>query len=67
MRGEPYTACKLHVTHGDAPPTGAFLRTSAASAYRVDHVAGRTLHCVRWPPDEIPADALVIPWYWTRR
>lgn len=67
MRGVPFTACKMRLAWGDPPPEESFLVTAAGSAYRVDRVAGRTLHCTRWPPDEVPADALVIEWAWSKR
>lgn len=67
MRGEPYTGCKLRVAFGDTPPEEAFLLTARGSAYRVDRVAGKTLHCTRWPKDEIPDDAEVWTWAWASR
>jgi hypothetical protein len=67
LRGVPFTPCQLRVSWGDVPPDGAFLRTRAGSAYRVERVAGRTLHCTRWPPDEVPADAMVWTWEWGSR
>jgi len=57
----------MRVEWGDVPPAGAFLLTAAGSAYRVERAAGRTVHCTRWPADEIPDDAEVIGWAWARR
>jgi hypothetical protein len=67
MRGVPFTPCKMRVAWGDTPPEGAFLVTAAGSAYRVERVAGRTIHCTRWPRDEVPDDAEVWCWEWAAR
>lgn len=72
VRGEPFSSCKLHVvpeserqfTAGDE---GAFLITPAGSAYRIERVAGRTLHCTRWPVGEVPEDAAAYEWRWAHR
>lgn len=66
MRGEPYTSCKLRVAWGEVPTPETFL-IGRTMAYHVDRVAGATLHCTRWPLDEVPADALTIKWSWARR
>lgn len=67
MRGVPFTPCTLRLAWGDPPPVDTFLVTAAGSAYKVDRLAGRTLHCTRWPADEVPDDALVIEWRWAKR
>lgn len=70
MPGEPYTACELRVTSGslhERLASGDFLRTRGGSAYQVMRVAGRTLHVMRWPPSEVPADARVYGWEWGSR
>lgn len=73
MRAEPFTPCKLRVAPWpDAHPftaedEGAFMYTASGSAYRIDRVRGRTLHCTRWPLAEIPEDALVFEWVWSQR
>lgn len=66
MRGEPFTACKLRRAFGAPIPAGAFLRAKTIG-YRVERVAGRTLHCTRWPLTEIPDDALIFDWQWALR
>lgn len=66
MRGVPFTPCKLRVEWGEPPPAGSFLVTAGGSAYRVER-SGSTLHCTRWPPEEIPPDSLIIEWSWARR
>lgn len=63
----PFTSCTLRVAGGEAPPDGAFLVTAGGSAYRVDRVAGRTLHVTRWPLEDVPEDAERIEWEWARR
>lgn len=67
MRGEPFTPCKLRLDFGETPQKDCFLVTDAGSAYRVERVAGRTLHCLRWPLEEVPDDALVMGWEWSKR
>lgn len=67
MRREPFTPCTLRVSWGDVPPAGAFLVTSGGSAYRIERVGGRTLHCMRWPIADVPADAEIVEWQWARR
>lgn len=66
MRGEPFTPCRLRQDFGPVVTAGAFL-LAATIAYRVDRVAGRTLHCTRWPLDQVPGDAEVFTWSWTPR
>lgn len=57
----------MWVAWGDVPPAGAFLVTAGGSGYRVERVAGRTIHCTRWPVGEIPPDAEIVEWEWARR
>lgn len=67
MRGEPGTSCKLHMRWGHMPDEIEFLVTAAGSAYRLDRVAGRTLHCTRWRLEDIPENAACCIWRWARR
>jgi hypothetical protein len=74
MRRQPYTPCKLYYDSPRALEVGQFLKTPAGSAYQViDIRPSRTrkhrkhLQCVRWPVDEIPANAVVHPLYWYKR
>lgn len=66
MAGEPFTPCRLRRVFGVEIPEGAFL-IGVRTAWRVDRVAGRTLHCTRWPLAEVPGDAEVYAWTWSRR
>lgn len=66
MRGDPFTPCRLRRDSGPEIPAGAFLLAQTI-AYRVDRVAGRSLHCTRWPLSEVPGDAQVFTWAWTPR
>lgn len=52
-RGVPGTTCKLRVSRGEVPPEGDLLRTARGSCYRVDRVAGKTLHCTRLERDAV--------------
>lgn len=77
MNCEPFTAAVLTATFWqDHPPppecVGGFLRTSRGTSYRLEAArqlpSGRwRLDVTRWPPDEVPGDALVIEWSWTAR
>lgn len=62
-----YTDCKLRVDSGQTPTEGTFLLTKTDRAYLVNRVAGKTLHCTRWPRSEVPDDAEVLGWSWSRR
>lgn len=64
-RGEPFTPCKLRLDDGPVWE-GVFL-LGRTIAYRVDRVAGRTLHVTRWPLSEVPEDAATLEWSWTPR
>jgi hypothetical protein len=64
--GEPFTPCKLRRVGGPEIPVGTFL-LGVTTAWRVDRVAGQTLHCTRWPLDEVPGDAPVCGWQWNPR
>lgn len=66
MRGVPFTPCKLRRAWGPDIPEDTFL-IAKTTAYRVERVVGRTLHCTRWPIDEVPADAAVMSWKWGKR
>lgn len=74
MRRQPYTECKLYVDGIPLLAAGDFLRTSGGSAYCVVELMAsrsrphrRNLRCLRWPPDEIPADAKVFELHWYPR
>lgn len=74
---EPYTVATLTAhTWENAPPpdecVGAFLRTRAGSCYRIEEArelpsGSWRLKVTRWPPDEVPGDAMVFDWYWRNR
>lgn len=70
---KPYTPVKLYYD-GRVVSPGEFLRTEAGSVYLIQEVkqspsrpGRRYLHCLRWPGDEIPVDAVVHPLYWYAR
>lgn len=80
MRGAPYTPAKLTCYHwesDDIAPTpveavGGFLRTRAGSCYRIESAyqlpsGSWKLHVTRWPIDEVPEDAYVSMWSWSKR
>lgn len=71
---QPFTPCKLYYDGAKDLEVGDYLRTPAGSAYLVQGVRrnrNRTyrqhLQCVRWPVDEIPAEAMVHPLHWYAR
>lgn len=68
----PYTPCTLYYDGGSRIEVGHYLRTPAGSAYLIQSVRQnrmreyrRHLGCVRWPVNEIPAEATVhtLRWY----
>lgn len=72
---QPYTECRLYY---DAPyrkvDVGDYLLTRAGSGYLVTSMRRdkknpyrKHLICLRWPGDEIPADATVHPLQWYAR
>jgi hypothetical protein len=73
----PYTLCRIFYDSApeEAPPqAGDFILTKAGSAYRVENVKQnrnqpqrRNLQCQRWPADQIPKDARVLPLVWYPR
>lgn len=75
MRRRPYyTQCKLFCDGIPQLDVGHFLRTDGGSAYLVQSMRQdrkrpqrRHLVCLRWPVDEIPADAVVHSFYWYPR
>lgn len=77
MRGEPYTPAVLtaYFWNADTSPeqsVGGFLQTSRGTTYRIDAArelpsGSVRLEVTRWPSDEVPADALIIEWTWTKR
>jgi hypothetical protein len=75
MKRQPYTECKLYVDGIPQLKEGDYLRTPGGSAYCVlglrpsrSRPYRRNLRCLRWPLDQIPADATVFELHWyTRR
>jgi hypothetical protein len=72
--GTPFTPCKLFYDGRATVEVGDYLRTPAGSAYLVQSVRvnrnrsyRKHLECVRWPVNEIPADATVHPLHWYPR
>lgn len=70
----PYTECRLYVDGIPQLQVGDYLRTPAGSAYQVTGMtqhrtrpSRRNLRCLRWPADEIPADATVHSLHWYPR
>lgn len=73
MRSRPaYTECRLYY-HARRVAVGDVLVTPGGSAYLVTEARqgrrpGRwNLRCLRWPVDEVPDDAQVLPLYWFPR
>ncbi|HEX7088691.1 MAG TPA: hypothetical protein VF192_01065 [Longimicrobiales bacterium] len=76
MRGEPYTRAVLtaHFWDGDPPDEclGAFLQTARGTTYRLESArelpsGSWRLEVTRWPAEDVPEDAMVVGWAWTRR
>lgn len=74
MNRAPYTECKLYVDGIPQLEVGQYLRTPGGSGYFVTAIRQspsrpqrRNLRCLRWPPKEIPADAVVHELHWYRR
>lgn len=74
MTRQPYTPCKLYVDGIFALEVGHFLVTNGGSAYLVQEIRQnrrrphrRHLQCVRWPREEIPAEATVHELTWYKR
>lgn len=73
-RREPYTPCKLYIDGADGLDVGDYIVTSGGSAYLVQGVSPSPtreervyLKCLRWPAEEIPADAKCYQLNWYRR
>ena len=71
---EPYTECKLYVDGFPKLKVGDYLRTPGGSAYLVQRLTPsrvwpqrRNLSCLRWPLEEIPANACVYELHWYKR
>lgn len=69
-----YSQCKLYYDGVAQLEVGHYLRTPGDSAYRIQDVRQdrkrayrRHLTCLRWPVEEIPADATVHPLHWYKR
>lgn len=75
MRTKPaYTECRIYYDGTAAIEIGHYLRTPGGSGYRIQNIrqdrkraCRRHLTCLRWPVDEIPADAVVHPLHWYPR
>lgn len=77
MRGESYTPAVLTAFFWNAATSpqasvGGFLQTNRGTTYRIDKArelpsGSVRLEVTRWPADEVPDDALVIAWEWTKR
>lgn len=74
MKRAPYTECKLYVDGIPQLQVGDYLRTPGGSGYLVQQIRPhrvrtyrRNLRCLRWPVDEIPADAVVHELHWYPR
>lgn len=73
-RRDPYTPCKLYIDGAEGLGVGNFIVTSGGSAYLVQATRPSPskpdrlyLDCLRWPRDEIPADARCFSLNWYRR
>lgn len=75
-RRTPYTECKIYYDAGRrrGVEVGHYLRTPAGSGYfitalRQSKTRPERVHltCLRWPVDEIPAEAVVHPLHWYAR
>lgn len=71
---QPYTECRIYVDGIPQLEVGHYLRTPGGSGYLVTELRPnrrrpyrRNLRCVRWPVDEIPADATVFELHWYPR
>ena len=75
MKGQPYTPASIYF---DSPRTvrdGEYVVTAnGKTAYFVQRVRTsptvpnrKYLSCLRWPPEDIPADARVHRLHWYRR
>lgn len=78
MRSRPmHTPCKLYVDFFDGKDRvkdGHFIRSNGGSCYLITAVRPHktrprrlNLSCLRWPPDELPPDAVVHPMTWYPR
>jgi hypothetical protein len=75
MRRRPaYSPCRLFYDGARGLAPGHFLKTPGGSAYLVQSMRPSKsrprrmyLDCLRWPIEEIPADAIVHPLHWYKR
>lgn len=74
MKKAPYTPVKLYTDGPLGLRPGDYITTSGGSAYLVQDVRPsptkprrRYLSCVRWPIEEVPADARRFAIYWYPR
>lgn len=72
----PYTPVTLWYLSDVQPVAGQFLQAQSRSqaTYLIQTVRQSptvperyTLVCLRWPPEEVPLDAQVLPLYWAKR
>lgn len=73
-RRAPYTPCRIYVDGIPELKVGDYLRTPGGSAYLVQEMRQnqnrperRHLTCLRWPPAEIPDDAVIYELHWYQR
>ncbi|MFV9655900.1 hypothetical protein ACNFCK_13370 [Pseudomonas sp. NY15366] len=73
-RRAPFTPCKLYIDGAQGLGAGDFIVTPAGSAYLVQRTRPSPsrpnrlyLDCLRWPPEQIPADARCYRLHWYRR
>lgn len=73
-RREPFTPCKLYIDGASGLGPGDYIVTSGGSVYLVQHTRQSPsrpdrlyLACLRWPPQQIPADAKCYQLNWYRR
>lgn len=73
-RREPFTPCKLYIDGASDLSAGDYIITSGGSAYLVQRTRPSPsrpdrlyLDCLRWPPEQIPADAMCYRLNWYRR
>ena len=73
-RRAPFTPCKLYIDGAQGLAADDFIVTPAGSAYLVQRTRPSPsrperlyLHCLRWPPEQIPTDARCYALHWYRR
>lgn len=73
-RRDPFTPCKLYIDGAEGLSAGDYIVTSGRSAYLVQNTRPSPskperlyLDCLRWPVEQIPADARCYQLNWYRR